>query len=555
MQCLKQIVILLFLFPSTFTFGQRERDVNPSDRKVQFQLELSEKLIRKNLDSALTVALLAKRKLSAHTPITLKVGVFNNLGDIYHIKGDAALSLNYFLQSMSIVDSALYLHPEDTRLSLLKTDVLLRIGTFHLQLKNDEKALHYYGLALTNLEEANAATPKSEIALRKLKVYNNMAAVFIGQEDFDRALVYFRNALELNEVIRDKSYQGSILNNMGICYLNKKELDLASHYLQQSLKIRKDIGDELGQAQVLNSIAKNEVFKGNFHLAKDHFKLALALSRKTGNNASALISLESLSSVCDTLGNYREALTYYKAYKSLNDKIFNLESKTVIASLEEKHKRESDKKVYELKLKESESNRLKSQFNVLILFLLLLVALFFIIIMRNRIQRSKLQQEKLALERKNLKLERITLEENLESKEKELTAKSLFLLKNTELIARITENLQKARPTFSRENQQLIQEIISDLRSNQHNIGWEEFELHFTKVHSQFYETLQQKFPRLTPNEKKLCAFLRLNMSTKDISAITNQSVNSITVARTRLRKKLGIDGDGVHLINFLMSL
>ena len=64
-----------------------------------------------------------------------------------------------------------------------------------------------------------------------------------------------------------------------------------------------------------------------------------------------------------------------------------------------------------------------------------------------------------------------------------------------------------------------------------------------------------EKFPKLSPNEKKLCAFLRLNMSTKDIAALTRKSTSSIDVARTRLRKKLEISGTDTNLISFLAKL
>jgi DNA-binding CsgD family transcriptional regulator len=73
-------------------------------------------------------------------------------------------------------------------------------------------------------------------------------------------------------------------------------------------------------------------------------------------------------------------------------------------------------------------------------------------------------------------------------------------------------------------------------------------------VHNDFYDKLNEKFPNLSANEKRLCAFLRLNMSTKEISAITYQSINSITVARSRLRKKLELDSDE-NLISFLESI
>jgi DNA-binding CsgD family transcriptional regulator len=77
----------------------------------------------------------------------------------------------------------------------------------------------------------------------------------------------------------------------------------------------------------------------------------------------------------------------------------------------------------------------------------------------------------------------------------------------------------------------------SDIQKN----SWNEFEHHFLKVHPNFYHSLQEKFPLLTANEKKICAFLKLNLKTKEISSITGQSVKSIEVARTRLRSKFNL--------------
>ncbi|WP_430402736.1 tetratricopeptide repeat protein [Fluviicola sp.] len=549
MSSIKYIILSWSILLGLWSFGQKE------DYSACMHLNASERLLLQNTDSALTEALKAKQELQHVRSIDLKIEILQNLGDCYKFRSDFASSMKYYLQAKKMVDKAVSRNPNDLHLNLLKADSRLKIGVLYLQLKNFKKSIAYQEEALLILEQADKRTSKMEIVTRKLKVYNNLAAVFISQNDYEMALVYFRNALDLNKQVKNQSYESSILNNIGICHLEQRELDLASHYFQKSFKIRKQVGDELGQAQVLNSLGKNEVFRGNFSKASEYFEQALSLGRKTGSNSSTLISLESLSTINDTLGNYKEALYYYKKYKELNDQIFNLESKTAIASLEEAHQREQDKKAYELKLKQNESDKLRNLVLVVILFLVLLVAVFFIFVMRSRIRTAQLQQDKLTLERENLDLAHKTLEEDLEFKERELTAKALFMLKNTELLERVMENLQKAKRSLSKESQQQIQEIITDLQLGQRNNGWEEFEVHFTRVHSQFYESLQDKFPNLTSNEKKLCAFLRLNMSTKDISAITNQSVNSITVARTRLRKKLGIDGEDVHLINFLMTL
>jgi DNA-binding CsgD family transcriptional regulator len=66
---------------------------------------------------------------------------------------------------------------------------------------------------------------------------------------------------------------------------------------------------------------------------------------------------------------------------------------------------------------------------------------------------------------------------------------------------------------------------------------------------------LNEKFPDLSPSERRLCAFLKLDMTTKEISAITHQNAKSIDVARTRLRKKLNLTGTDHNLITFLAHL
>lgn len=74
------------------------------------------------------------------------------------------------------------------------------------------------------------------------------------------------------------------------------------------------------------------------------------------------------------------------------------------------------------------------------------------------------------------------------------------------------------------------------------------------KVNGTFYEKLNEKFPTLTPNERKLCVFLKLNMSNKDIAQITFQSEEALKKARLRLRKKLEMERDE-NLATFIQSL
>jgi DNA-binding CsgD family transcriptional regulator len=173
---------------------------------------------------------------------------------------------------------------------------------------------------------------------------------------------------------------------------------------------------------------------------------------------------------------------------------------------------------------------------------------------RSKSQRLSLESEKINIEAKNLQLEKTNLVEQLEFKNKELATNVMYLVRKNELITSISEKLIKSKIAFKKENQPIIDEIIRELQSTTDEDVWTDFEMRFQQVYNEFYNKLNEKVPNLTANEKKLCAFLRLNMSTKEISAITYQSVNSLTVARSRLRKKIGLETDE-SLISFLESI
>jgi DNA-binding CsgD family transcriptional regulator len=84
---------------------------------------------------------------------------------------------------------------------------------------------------------------------------------------------------------------------------------------------------------------------------------------------------------------------------------------------------------------------------------------------------------------------------------------------------------------------------------------WKEFEIRFNQVQHDFYSKLSSKFPDLSANEKRLCAFLKLNISTREISALTGQSQKSIDIARNRLRKKLNLTNVNMTLNDFFAKL
>ena len=82
---------------------------------------------------------------------------------------------------------------------------------------------------------------------------------------------------------------------------------------------------------------------------------------------------------------------------------------------------------------------------------------------------------------------------------------------------------------------------------------WERFEHHFDQVHGDFLDRIRDEFSDLTPQDQKLCAYLRLNLNTKEIAQLMSISVRGVEMARYRLRKRLGMDTEQ-NLSKFILE-
>ncbi len=142
------------------------------------------------------------------------------------------------------------------------------------------------------------------------------------------------------------------------------------------------------------------------------------------------------------------------------------------------------------------------------------------------------------------KLRREKLEAEVEYKNRELASATLHLVQKNELIYKVQSKLNKLLheesldDTFVEQVQQTLSMIKTDADSEEH---WVQFAQYFDQVHSDFLKKLRAQFPNLTQNDLKLCAYLRLNLSTKEIATLINISIRGVEGSRYRLRKKLAL--------------
>ena len=171
---------------------------------------------------------------------------------------------------------------------------------------------------------------------------------------------------------------------------------------------------------------------------------------------------------------------------------------------------------------------------------------------RKNVEQELKESEEVKAKLMAMELDRINSE--LESNQKSITAATLKLVQNSERDFQTIDRLEGIEKNTNSEGKQQIKTLISDYKRISYNSNWDEFEILFEKVHRSFYERLNLKYATLTANERKICAFLKLNMSSKDIAQITFQSEDALKKARLRLRQKLGIDRE-TNLVTFIQNI
>lgn len=159
---------------------------------------------------------------------------------------------------------------------------------------------------------------------------------------------------------------------------------------------------------------------------------------------------------------------------------------------------------------------------------------------------NKEKQLKTVKEQKETEISRLRNEKlnaELNHKNTELASVTMHLLTKNELIGGIKNKLNGTlNQEDKREIKKNINRILKEINQNANlDKDWEQFEVHFDRVHRDFNKRLKEAFPELTPQEIKLCAYLRLNFTTKEIAQLLHISVRGVEISRYRLRKKLAL--------------
>jgi len=569
-------VFISFLFISFFLsikiLGQINTDSlelllefeNNKEDKIEILLNLSGEFKNNNPEKALGFAQNAYKLSKETKKQELLLNAMLNLAEIYCSLSDFKSAMGFAYKSKELA--------EETNKKKEIAKSLQLIGLIYSDLGDFEESSNFYFRSLNIYEEIK---DKNGIG----KSFSRIASVYYDQKNYDKALDYYFKSLNIAKEIDDKEGIAGGLNDIAAVYGNRKQYDKVDKYLKEAVVLNNELGNMRAVAINYTNLGLINQFLKNYNKALDYYNKALSIFKDLNhivliaNCEVALsgyyletdnpdLSIDYAKKAYEAGTNhglkkviYDAAGMLYNCYLKKNDSI--LADKYLILQYKMKDSLDIEKSSTQLsKLeiryefeKENQAKKIEQQrkdFIVIIIIVSLILGLGIIILI---FARQKIKS-------KNTELEKIQLEKELEFKNKELALKVMSLLKKNEMLSEISEKLIKIRNEAVKEETKIaVKRLYNDLQKSTEDKIWEEFELRFKQVHSKFYEKLMNKYPELSPNEQKLCAFLRLNMSSKEISELTGQSINALETARYRLRKKLGISNSPINLITFLTNI
>jgi hypothetical protein len=171
-----------------------------------------------------------------------------------------------------------------------------------------------------------------------------------------------------------------------------------------------------------------------------------------------------------------------------------------------------------------------------------------------QLHQLEMQKER-QLQQERIKARNDQLQADVISKSRELVGSTFNLIRKNEILLQIKEELQKVKSDLGaqipgRYHNRLIR-MIDDHLTSDHD--WEVFETNFNQVHEEFFKKLKTEFPDLTPGDLQLAAYLKMNLSSKEVAPLLNISVRGVENKRYRLRKKMDLPPD-INLTEFMIQ-
>ena len=368
--------------------------------------------------------------------------------------------------------------------------------------------------------------------------------IYLIRDDIDNAKVLIDKSLELSDKLSIKALFLQYLIRADY-FIKIMMIDSANYFIQRAEENMATNSLNYYEWQIIQAKMKVALAQKNYKVALNMAnKLELVFNKMNLGklNHKRLKLLKQKIDIYEYLKEYKSAFYWQEVLDNLSDSLNLIKSKGSLRMLENLNEIESEKSNQEIELLKLKEKRQSDILFITILVFVLILAVFIVILL---VFKSRLiGKKKELLERdaliKDLEINQQKLD--LDRLERQAVSNSMLIEAKNRIYQGLNEFLTDIRSPLSLNNthyDKLKTEIGTSLKLDN---DWNKMTRHYNDINTRFYHNLEAKYPELTNEELKLCAYLRLNLSNKDISRMLNITDDAVTKRRHRLRKKLGLN-------------
>jgi tetratricopeptide (TPR) repeat protein len=371
--------------------------------------------------------------------------------------------------------------------------------------------------------------------------YNNLGSNYKQTNQIEKALFYYNLAYQELKKLDNPFLLAQNLTNRANILEKQGNLKAAEKLFAECERVCEENNIQYGV--MLTNLNLGNLFRLQKKYVDASIRLnkGLALTKSLKSVREEALVYERLSWLSRDMSDYKAAYTFQTKFHLLNDSLVNESVKKEAFEFKEKY--ESEKK--EKEIVTLSKKQLNYQYFISVLIVCVLLLLVILQGWRNKHKLVLLEKQKQELNRKLLK-------DVIENKEKELTSQVTLLAQMQQQVDDLIQKTSKILSDNSSE-QVKLKKIESLLKADPIHTLKNDFDIRLTSNNEDFFSLLLHKYPDLSPAELKLCAYLRLNPSTKDLALITNRSMRTIESTRTNIRKKMNLTSHE-NLVTQLLS-
>lgn len=424
--------------------------------------------------------------------------------------------------------------------------------------------LAQYGLQLKNITEQNW----------KVQLQNDIGLTYLRQKQYVKAKIAFTTALEF---AKDNLYaKGYVYGNIGSIYKATGQFDKAITYLQKDQSISLQLADFPSAASATLALAEIMLESGQIPQARQYLQQADSLFLLDPEKNFDISHYDSWLTLVNQLTTEKEQiqqlqqLTHHLNKMLVDETVTNNRQITAISKIIEASNQKKAQEVFELKKSKNQAAYL----NLILLFLISLLITTFFLVFRNKMLAQKHRFSKLKVDAQEKELKIIQQQHELQAAElryqqevaqnqinqieqiqRSYTQTQLSKNLAEEIIFHLSDAVQNTLKTESKLGQSTRNKLENSLRLlTQTQESQPEIEVPSYDEQIDFVYQLNQRFPDLSSDEIKLCTYLRMNMSTKEIARIKMITIAGVNKSRNRLRKKFSLQPD-TDLHKFLLGI